>query len=356
MQNKWTLPKYFSLFAYAGFWKHIGIRAALILPTVFILVSLVFFLMRATGDPITASVGDRLPKDELQKRIADAGYDRPLLVQYWEYLVNIAQGNFGITVSTNEPVLSEIAKYAPATIELTLYAFIIALILGITLGRVAAFHLNKWQDLLLRVFSIFTYATPIFFTGLLLKLIFAINLQILPLSGRLDPLLELELSSSRYTGIYLIDAIIAGRMDLALGVLQHAFLPALALGFLITGVFLRVVRANIASTLTKPYILAARSRGVPERRLLRVHAYKPALATIVTVVGLQLAALLGGAVLTETTFEWRGIGFLLVDFIKARDFAAVQGVVALIAILVALINFLVDVILALVDPRIRASK
>jgi peptide/nickel transport system permease protein len=155
------------------------------------------------------------------------------------------------------------------------------------------------------------------------------------------------------TGIYLIDAIRLGDPDVVLDVLEHAVLPALALGLLTAGVFLRLVRTNVIGTLGSGYVEAARSRGVAERRLLRKHAYRPALIPIITVIGLQIALLLGGAVLTETTFEWKGLGFQLAEYLQARDFVAVQGIVALLAVIVAATNFVVDVIAALIDPRVR---
>ena len=155
------------------------------------------------------------------------------------------------------------------------------------------------------------------------------------------------------TGIYLIDAIQTGDLSVLTDVLQHAVLPALTLGMLTAGVFLRLVRTNVIGTLGSGYVEAARSRGVPESRLLKTHAYRPALIPIITVMGLQIALLLGGAVLTETTFEWKGLGFQLAAYLQARDFVAVQGIVAVLAVIVAVTNFLVDVLAALIDPRVR---
>jgi peptide/nickel transport system permease protein len=155
------------------------------------------------------------------------------------------------------------------------------------------------------------------------------------------------------TGIYLIDAIKLGDPEVITDVLEHAVLPAITLGLLTAGVFLRLVRTNVIGTLGMGYVEAARSRGVPERRLLNKHAYRPALIPIITVIGLQIALLLGGAVLTETTFEWKGLGFQLTEYLQARDFVAVQGIVVLLAVIVAVTNFIVDVIAALIDPRVR---
>lgn len=334
--------------------RYLLTRLVLIIPTVFILVSLVFVLMRATGDPITASLGDRLPPDQLAQRIDEAGYNRPVIVQYFEYLGGVFTGNFGVTASTRQPVIDVLFQYGPATLELAIYALIVAFAVGIPLGRIAAYRRDKWQDAGLRVSAILFYATPVFFAGLLLKLVFGLWLNWLPISGRVSTGSELQLRKlGDGTGIFLIDAFRTGRPDVILDVLAHAVLPGLALGLLTAGIFLRLVRTNMIGTLGQDYITAARSRGIPERRLVNAHAWRPALVPIITVIGLQVATLLGGAVLTETTFEWRGLGFELVEFIKARDFVAVQGIVALLAVIVAVTNFVVDAIAALVDPRVR---
>ena len=193
-----------------------------------------------------------------------------------------------------------------------------------------------------------------FFLGLVLKLIFAVWLNILPASGRSD--LNSEMQFTRLvspTGVYIIDAIQLGDMNVLVDVLRHAVLPAVALGLLTAGVFIRLVRTNVISTYNSGYVEAARSRGVSEKRLLNKHAWRPALIPIITVMGMQIALMLAGAVLTETTFEWKGLGFMLSQYLKARDFVAVQGIVILIAIIVAVVNFLVDVIAALIDPRVR---
>jgi peptide/nickel transport system permease protein len=334
--------------------KYILLRLLLIIPTVFILVTMVFILMRAIGDPITASLGDRLTQDQLQERIHAAGYDRPILIQYFEYLGQVFTGNFGTTISDNRPVIEVLTTYGGATFELVFYALIVAFIVGIPLGMVAAYFRDKWPDAVLRVFAILCYATPVFFAGLLLKLVFSVWLDVLPVAGRASTSTELDLQLlPNPTGIFLIDAIRTGNPAAVGDVLSHAVLPGIALGLLTAGVFLRLVRTNVIGTLSTDYVDAARSRGVGEFRLVRKHAYKPALIPIITVIGLQIAMLLGGAVLTETTFEWEGLGFMLAQYLTARDFIAVQGIVALLAVIVAITNFIVDVVAALIDPRVR---
>lgn len=337
----------------SGLIRYILVRLVLIVPTVFILVTMVFVLMRLTGDPITAAQGGRLTPDQLAERIEAAGFNRPLIVQYIEYLGGILRGDFGVTFS-KRPISEIIVQYGAATLELAIYAVIVALIIGIPLGLLAAYKRDKWQDAILRVSAILAYATPIFFVGLLLKLVFSVWLGWLPVSGRGSTRTELLMGGiDTPTGIYLLDAIRLGNGEAIVDVLRHAALPALALGMLTAGIFLRLVRTNVISTLGQQYVTSGRSRGVSEYRLVSKHAFRPALIPIITVMGMQIALLLGGAVLTETTFEWKGLGYMLTEFLKARDFMAVQGIVVVLAIIVAVTNFLVDVIAAIIDPRVR---
>ncbi|MER7185481.1 ABC transporter permease [Streptomyces hyaluromycini] len=337
-----------------GFARYLAVRFLLIIPTVLVLVSLVFFLMRLTGDPITAAFGDRLTPDQLQAKLHQAGYDRPLLTQYLDYLRSLATGDFGRTVTDNQPVTHVLGTYGAATVELACYALLVALVTGVPLGMVAASYRDRAPDAALRLFAILTYATPVFFVGLLLKLVFAIWLGWLPASGRASTGVQLFLQDqTSTTGVYLIDALRSGDGTAIADVLRHAVLPGLALGLLVAGVLLRLVRTNLIGTLSAEYVEAARSRGVAPLRLVTRHATRPALIPVVTVLGLQVAGLLGGAVLTETTFEWKGLGYELAHYLTVRDFPAVQGIVALFAVVVAVTNFLVDVVAALIDPRVR---
>ena len=333
--------------------RYLALRFLLIFPTILILVTMVFVVMRMVGDPITASQGGKLSSEQLQELITKAGYDRPILVQYFEYLGQVFTGNFGTTLTDNRPVVDLLATYGVATLELAVYSLIVAFLVGFPLGMIAARKRDTATDAGLRLFAILAYATPVFFVGLLLKLVFAVAIPILPVAGRVGVRSEIELSRIDGTGFYLIDAINLGNQEIVLDVLRHAILPATALGLLTAGIFLRLVRTNMISTLNADYIDAARSRGVSETQLVTKNAFRPALIPIITVVGMQIALLLGGAVLTETTFEWKGLGFQLAEYLSARDYVAVQGIVALLAVIVALTNFLVDVIVALVDPRVK---
>lgn len=337
-----------------GLGRYVLIRFLLIIPTIFILTTLVFFLMRITGDPITASMGGRLTPDQLAERIHAAGYDRPLIIQYFEYMGDLLKGDFGTAVSDGQPVSHILMTYGTATVELVFYALIVAFILGIPLGMFAAYHRDKAPDAALRVLAILGYATPVFFAGMILKLLFGVFLPILPVSGRGTTQTEYIMSGVvDPTGIYLIDALRIGNFSVLSDVLSHAVLPAIALGVLTAGVFLRLVRTNLIGTLEQQYIDSGRSRGISEYRLVTKHAYRPALIPIVTVMGMQIALMLAGAVLTETTFGWQGLGFKLAEYLTARDFVAVQGIVVFLAVIVAITNFIVDVLAAFIDPRVR---
>lgn len=331
-------------------------RLLLVVPMVWVLVTLVFFVMRVIGDPISAALGGRLPPEQIAERKHAAGLDKPLLQQYWEYLTGVLHGDFGRTLTDNQSISHLIVVKGAATLELTFWSVIVALLLGIPLGRLAARFRDRLPDVGLRLFAVLAYATPVFFLGLLLKLLFAINLGWFFSSGRASPGVELDITGANVsfdTHIYILNALIYGNPDDVIDVLRHTVLPAITLGLLLGGIFIRLVRVNLLQTLRADYVEAARARGIAERRVVRKHAFRNALIPVVTVMGLQVAALLAGAVLTEETFEWQGLGYTLANYLLARDFIAVQGIVTAVAVLVAIVSFLIDVIAAVVDPRVR---
>lgn len=332
--------------------RYLLVRLALIIPMIWILVTLVFLMMRVVGDPITAALGGRLSPDQIAERKAEAGFDRPILVQYWEYLSGLLQGDFGRTLTDNRSVSGILIENGAATLELSIWSLLVAFAVGIPLGRLAARHRDRVPDVAIRLFSILVYAAPVFFVGLLLKLAFTPLGW--PSSGRADTFTELALQDVHpKTNIMIVDAILYGDPALIGDVLKHAVLPAIALGLLTGGVFIRLVRVNLLQTSRMDYVTAARARGVSERRVVNKHAFRNALVPVVTVMGMQIALLLGGAILTETTFEWKGLGYMLSEYMIASDFLAVQGIVTVIAIIVCVTSFLIDVIVAFVDPRVR---
>ncbi|GAA5065821.1 ABC transporter permease [Nocardia callitridis] len=333
--------------------RYLGVRILLIPVTAWILSTVVFFLMRVVGDPISAALGGRLTPAEIEERKEAAGLNRPILSQYWDYLVGLLHGDFGRS-QDNREISEVVITYGAASLELVFWALIVALVVGIPLGRYAATHRDSFADTGLRLFAILAYAAPVFFVGLLLKLIFAVQLGWLPVAGRASTNVEIQLQHvSPKTNIMIIDAILYGDNEYILDVLEHAILPAIALGLLTAGIFLRLVRINLIQTLRSDYVDAARARGLSRRVVTGRHAFRNAMIPIVTVMGMQLAMMLGGSVLTETTFEWKGLGYQLATYLSARDFVAVQGIVAFVALIVAVMSFLVDIVVALIDPRVR---
>ena len=328
-------------------------RLLLVIPMVWILVTLVFFVLRVIGDPIKSAFS-QLPPEEIAKREHAAGLDRPLLTQYWDYLKGVAHFDFGSSLTDHTPISEILKENGAATLELTFWAVVVALIVGVPLGRVAARYRDRFPDVALRLFGVLCYAIPVFFVGLLLKLLFAIELGWLPVSGRATASTEIAINDvTPNTHVFLINAILYGDNGYIWDVIKHSVLPAITLGLLVAGIFLRLVRVNLLQTLRADYVEAARARGIREGRVVRKHAFKNAMIPVVTVMGLQIATLLGGAVLTETTFEWQGLGYKLYFYLQHNDYIAVQGIVTAIAVIVALISFLIDVIAAVIDPRVR---
>ena len=327
-------------------------RLALALPMVWILLTMVFLLMRvAPGDPISAALGGRVPAEQLQERREQAGYDRPLIIQYLEYLGEIARLDFGETIVDRRPVTQVILQNGAATLELTLVALIVALGVGISVGLVSGRYRDTPIDVAGRLFGILIYAAPVFFLGFLAQLVFSQWLGLFPSSGRASPVTSFDLDTP--TNLLLIDSLIALDFDAFSDVLSHIVLPSVTLGLVIGGVFIRLVRVNVLQTLQGDYIEAARARGLSERTVVWHHAFKNALVPVITIIGLQIALLLGGAVLTEQTFNWPGIGSELIRYLNNRDYIAIQGIITFFALLVVAISLLIDLVNAWVDPRVR---
>jgi peptide/nickel transport system permease protein len=321
-----------------------------------VLLTVVFVLMRvAPGDPVQAAQGGRLSGPALAEMRHRLGFDKPLIVQYGEYFRDILHGDFGASTSGNATVTDVIKHEGAATLELTLAALVVALVLGLTVGLLIGRFRDSPLDVAGRLFGILTYAAPVFWVGILFQLLFVAKLGWLPGSGQADVLVNIELQNNSHTNVYLVDALINGDWSAFRNVLVHLILPALTLGLLVCGVFIRLVRVNIIQTLKHDYIEAARARGISEGRVVLRHAFRNALVPVVTVVGLQAALLMSGAVLTETTFNWPGIGQALIEYLKDRDYVMVQGIVTVFALIVVGVSLVIDVVTALIDPRVRYS-
>jgi len=332
--------------------RYILQRVLLIIPMVWILLTMVFLLMRvAPGDPVSASLGGRLSEAAMDERRAQLGLDRPLITQYLDYLGGIIRGDLGTTISDHRPITNIVVENGGATLTLTVAALVISLAVGIPLGLLAGRFRDTSADVGIRVFGILTYAAPVFFTGILVQLAVANYGGSWPTGGQSSPITEFEVVPR--THILLVDALLMGDWGAVTEILQYLVLPAFTLALLICGIFIRLTRVNVLQTLQGDYVEAARARGVKESKVVRSHAFRNALVPVVTVIGLQVALLMAGAVLTERTFTWPGIGNELIQYIELRDYAAVQGIVTVFALVVVAVSLIIDVVAALIDPRVR---
>jgi peptide/nickel transport system permease protein len=326
-------------------------RVLLVIPMIWILITLVFVILRvAPGDPISAALGGKLNAAALERARHQFGLDKPLLAQYWDYLSSVLRLDFGKSFIDNQSILSVVQQNGGATLSLTIAAFIVALGVGIPLGLVAGRLRDSAADVVIRIFGIVTYAAPVFFVGLLIQIHIAPALG-LPTSGEASP--ETLFIVPERTHILLLDALLSGDAASIEDVLKHLVLPAFTLGIFICGVFIRLVRVNMLQTNQSDYVEAAQARGISQGKVTRNHAFRNALVPVITIVGLQIALLLSGAILTETTFNWPGLGYKLFKYISGRDYGAVQGLVTMFALVVILASLIVDIVNALIDPRVR---
>ena len=325
-------------------------RALLVIPTVLILLTMVFFILRILpGDPIAAMVGQKVPPEVLEKMREEAGLNKPIVVQYFDYLSGILRGDLGKSMIWGKrPVIDEIMDRFPATLELTIFGFFFSVLIGLITGSIAAFKRGSYIDSSMRIYSIVAYTLFIPWFGMLLQMLFGVYLKVLPIGGRIEPGLEPE----TITGLYVLDSILTLNFESLCNALSHLLLPSLTLGIVLSGAYTRLVRNNLIEVLNQDFIIAYRARGIRSRKIA-YHAMKNAFIPVITLMGLQFAILLAGAVLTETTFSWPGMGTFLLERIQYRDYTSVQGAIVFYALFVALISLIVDVIYALVDPRIR---
>ncbi|PSF33101.1 ABC transporter permease [Aphanothece hegewaldii CCALA 016] len=316
------------------------------------IVTIVFLLLRATpGDASDAILGNRAPESAKRALREQLGLNQPLWLQYVTYLGQLLRFDLGASITRKGVTVWQIIQqHFPATVELTFYGMLIAVIVGVGLGVYSASRPGTAIDVGGRLFGLITYSLPIFWVGMVLQLIFSVQLRWFPLGTRF-PLSE---TPPRFlTGLYTIDSLLTGQLGQFLTTLYYLALPSFTLGILLSGIFERMVRVNLKQTLKADYVEAARARGIPEKRILVAHALKNALIPVITVLGLTFASLLGGAVLTEVTFSWPGLGNRLYEAISQRDYPTVQGLMAFFAMIVVLMSLLIDIINAYIDPRIR---
>jgi dipeptide transport system permease protein len=329
-------------------------RVSLVIPTFFGVVFLAFLLIHLVpGDPVEVRVGERgIDPVRHAKLLHEMGLDRPLSVQFLDYAGQVLRGDLGVSLVTHRPVLSEFLTLFPATLELAFCAMIFATILGLSAGILAAVRRGSIFDHVVMGASLTGYSMPIFWWGLLLILTFSVNLHWTPVSGRIS----LDYFFDSITGLMTVDSLFSDQEGAFRSALSHLILPTIVLGTIPLAVIARMTRSSMLEVLGEDYIRTARAKGLPAWRIISIHALRNALIPVVTVIGLQVGTLMGGAILTETIFSWPGIGKWLVESINRRDDPELQGGVLLIATLVMSVNLLVDLLYGMLDPRIRHRR
>ena len=326
-------------------------RLGLVIPTFLGITLMVFTLIHMIpGNAVEVMSGEHGMDPARYAQLAhELGLDQPLYLQYFSYLKQVLSGNLGVSYVTHEPVLREFATLFPATLELSFCAMLLALLIGIPAGIVAALKRNTVLDYSIMGVSLTGYSMPIFWWALLLILLFSVTLGWTPVSGRIDILFDLP----PVTGFMLIDTLLAGDMDAFKSALSHLILPSVALATIPLAVIARMTRSAMLEVLREDYVRTARAKGLSQLRVVGVHALRNALIPVVTVIGLQVGLLLAGAILTETIFSWPGIGKWLVGAIQRRDYPVVQGGILMSACIVIFVNLIVDVLYGVINPRIR---
>lgn len=321
-----------------------------LVPVFFGVILVVFVISRLTpGDPAVVMLGEKATPEAVAQLRRVLGLNDPLPVQFGRYLGRAVRGDFGRSIQSNERVVVDLATRFPATMELTFGAMLIASTVGVLTGVLAAARRNTWFDGVSMFVALFGFSMPIFWLGIMLILLFAWLLGWFPISGRLDLTVDL----ARVTNFYLLDALLTRNWTALGNALRHLVLPAVTLSTVPLAIIARMTRSSLLEVLRQDYVRTARAKGLTERRVVFGHALRNAAIPVITVIGLNVGSLLGGAILTETIFAWPGIGRLVVDAIFARDYPVVQGAVLVIAVVFVVVNLLVDLSYAALDPRIR---
>ncbi|MFQ5831592.1 MAG: ABC transporter permease [Candidatus Thorarchaeota archaeon] len=331
--------------------SYIVTRILMTIPMIMLLLTFVFVIIRVIpGDPALLHFEKNVDPAVLEAFRTRLGLDKPIHEQFIDYLVGLPQGDFGLSMQDYSPISSHIVARFPATLELTIYSMLFAVLLGVALGVQASKNYDTMKDYTIRTFGIVTYAIPVFFLGMILQFIFSIYLGILPTGTRFSPRYT---PPDTITGLYTIDSILTGNFEAFIISFRYLLLPAVTLGTVLCGIFIRLTRTNMLETLRMDFVVAAKARGLSEGTVTYSYALKNAFLPVLTMIGLQFAALLAGAILTETTFSWPGLGTYLVQRIAHRDYTAIQGTVVFFGILVSLVTLFVDILYAYLDPRIR---
>ena len=328
-------------------------RLLSVIPVLIGMTIIVFAIVRAIpGDPAQVILGQRATADAIASLTKELGLDRPWYIQYFDYLKQLFSGDLGTSLRTKTPIMEEVWPYIAATLELTFVAMLLAIFIGVNAGIISAWFSNSWFDYLAMVLALIGVSMPIFWLGLMEQWAFSIQLGWLPTSGReniRDPI-------DSITNLYLIDTLIQGNFSQFITAVKHLILPSIALATIPMAIIARMTRSTMLEVMKSDFIRTARAKGVSMFWVVYKHSLKNAFIPVLTVIGLQTGLLLGGAILTETIFAWPGIGRYLYDAINYRDYPVIQSGILLIATAFVFINLIVDLLYALVDPRIKYSK
>ena len=329
-------------------------RLSLVIPTFLGIIFITFFLIRLVpGDPVEVRTGERgIAPERHAQLLHEMGLDRPLYVQFGDYVGSILQGDFERSLRTHRPVIEEFGELFPATLELAIFASIFSIVFGLPAGVLAAVKRGSVFDQAVMGTSLAGYSMPIFWWGPMLIIVFSLGLKWTPFDGRMGN----EFFFDRVTGFMVIDSLLSGEPGAFRSALSHLVLPTIVLGTVPLAVVARMTRSSMLEVLGEDYIRTARAKGLGMMRIVSLHALRNALIPVVTVIGLQIGALLGGAILTESVFSWPGIARWLVEAIRQRDYPALQGGVLLVSTLVIAVNLVVDLMYGLLNPRIRHRR
>lgn len=309
-----------------------------------------FFMVRAIpGDPAQIMLGQQATQEQVQQIRENMGLDKPIFVQYGLFLKDALRGDLGDSIVTGRPVTTELLTRLPATLELTAFAMLIAILVGIPVGVISAVRQYSLLDKTTSVLALTGISMPIFWLAMILVVIFGVNLELLPFPGRLDPTTGI----TAITGLVLVDSLLTLNFAGFWDGLLHLIMPALALATIPMAVIMRMTRSSMLEVMNEDYVRTARAKGVVPWRVVFKHALRNAMLPTLTVIGLQTGLLMGGAIITETIFSWPGIGLYTYNSISSRDYASIQGVVLYAALLFVLVNLLVDILYAVLDPRVR---
>jgi dipeptide transport system permease protein len=335
--------------------KYLLKRAALTLPTFIALMFVTFTMIRLVpGDPIEVRRGERgVSPERLAELRHEMGLDQPVWKQFLDYVWALLHGDFGTSIVSKTPITTEFFTLFPATVELTLCAMLFAIIIAVPAGVIAAAKRGSLYDQSMMGIALVGYSMPLFWWGLMLILLMSNTLHLTPVSGRVD---LVKFYYQPVTGFFLIDSLLSGQKGAFLDVVRHLILPTIVLGTIPLGAVARMTRSSMLEVLEEDYVRTARAKGLSAFRVVGLHALRNALIPVVTMIGVQLSFLLAGAVLTETIFSWPGIGNWLIHSIERRDYPALQGGIMLVASLVIVLNFIMDLLYGLINPRIRHGR